>query len=408
MIMRIGIAGPISTESIVRFVDGDVSSLPVGYGGAPFLGTLIGELLAGGHQVSAYTTSPNLPLNLPQAIVAQGERFKIYYCPARKHSMRMNGWHLGRIVDFFRLERRYLAQAIRMDNPDIVHAHWTYEFAMAAMASGIPNLVTAHDDPKEVLKLYKNIYRLGRYLMARWVLRRAQAVTTVSDDLKRRIAPLTHSEISVVPNPLSRRFIDAGILCTTPSHCPNPKLISVINGWGYLKNASSALIAFSHIRRQLKDVTYHLYGIDFQPEGPAEQWAKTQGLAEGVVFHGPVSHGELVIALKEATLMLHPSRSESCPMGIAEALALGLPVVGGVKSGGVPWMIGEAGLLVDIDKPLEIADAALHLLTDEVLYEKCITAALQRVKAFSSELIAAQYEEIYMRILNQAGSRQCN
>jgi L-malate glycosyltransferase len=259
-----------------------------------------------------------------------------------------------------------------------------------------------------VLKLYKNAYRFGRYLMARRVLRHAKAITAVSDDLKRRIAPLACNEISVVPNPLSRQFIDAGSPRTAPSDCPNPKLISVINGWGYLKNASSTLIAFSYIRRQLKDVTYHFYGIDFQPGGPAEQWAKSQGLAQDVVFHGPVSHGELVIALKDATLMLHPSRSESCPMGIAEALALGLPVVGGVKSGGVPWMIGEAGLLVDIDKPLEIAHAALQLLTDDVLYEKFVTAAVQRVKAFSPELIAAQYEEIYMHILEQAGTRQCN
>lgn len=408
MKLHIGIAGHISTESIARFIDGDASSLPVGYGGAPFLGTLIGELLACGHQVSAYTTSANLPLDLLQPIMAQGERFKIYYCPARKHSVRMNGWHLGRIVDYFRLERRYLAQAIRKDNPDVVHAHWTYEFAMAAMESGIPYLVTAHDDPTEVLKLYKNVYRFGRYLMARRVLRHAQAITAVSDDLKRRIAPLAHSEITVIPNPLSRQFIDAGTVRTAPSLCQTPKFISVINGWGYLKNASSALIAFSQIRRQLKDVKYHIYGIDFQAGGHAEQWAKSQGLAEGVVFHGPVSHCELVIALRDATLMLHPSHSESCPMGIAEALALGLPVVGGAKSGGVPWMIGDAGLLVDIDKPLEIAAAALQLLTDDVLYEKCIIAALQRVKAFSPELIAAQYEEIYMRILNQAEPRQCN
>lgn len=405
--LHIGIAGPISTESIARFIDDDVSSLPVGYNGAPFLGTLIGELLARGHQVSAYTTSPNLPLNLPQAIVAQGERFKIYYCPLRKHSVRMNGWHLGRIVDFFGLERRYLVQAIRTDNPDIVHAHWAYEFALASMGSGIPNLVTVHDDPTEVLKLYRNIYRFGRYVMARRVLRHAKAISVVSDDLKLRIAALAHSEICVISNPLSRQFsgASAGAVRTPPSLLPKKKLISVINGWGYLKNANNALAAFLHIRRHSKDITYHFYGVDFQPGGPAARWAKYNGLADGVVFHGTVSHSELVIAIKEATLMLHPSRSESCPMGIAEALALGLPVIGGGKSGGVPWMVGEAGLLVDIDKPLEIAHAALQLLVDDVRYAKCVTAARQRVISFAPELIASKYEQIYMRILTQARVR---
>ena len=91
-------------------------------------------------------------------------------------------------------------------------------------------------------------------------------------------------------------------------------------------------------------------------------------------------------------------------MGIAEALALGLPVVGGKESGAVPWMIGDAGLLVDINKPLEIAHAALQLLTDDLLYNKSVTAALRRVKAFDPELIATQYEEMYIRILKQSGA----
>lgn len=407
--MKIAVLGPISTAGITPFLfEPPPAGFPGGYGGAPFMNTLIAELLAKGHEVCAITCGGYEATRDSKPVSLKGKHFEFYCCPSRKHSIRPSAGRVGRILDFFAYERKSMKEVLAEVQPDFVHAHWTYEFAMAAMESGIPYLLTAHDDPAEVLKLHKNIYRFGRYLMARRVLRRARAITAVSDDLKRRIAPLAHSEITVVPNPLSRQFIDAGTLRTAPSLRPKGKLISVINGWGYLKNASSALIAFAHIRRQLKDVIYHLYGIDFQPDGPAEQWAKAQGLAEGVVFHGPVSHSELVLALKNATLMLHPSRSESCPMGIAEALALGLPVVGGEKSGGVPWMIGEAGLLVDINKPPEIAHAALQLLTDDVLYEKCVFSALRRVKAFAPELISAQYEKIYMRILNQAGTRQCN
>lgn len=407
--MKIAVLGPISTAGITPFLfDTPPADFPLGYGGAPFMNTLIAELLAKGHEVCAITCGGYEATRDSRPVSLKGDCFEYYCCPSRKHSIRPSAGRVGRILDLFAYERKSMKEVLARVQPDFIHAHWTYEFAMAAMESGIPYLVTAHDDPAEVFKLYKNAYRLGRYLMARRVLRRAQAITAVSDDLKRRIAPLVHSEITVIPNPLSRQFIDAGTLRTAPSLRRNPKLLSVINGWGYLKNASSALIAFAHIRRQLKEVTYHLYGADFQPDGPAEQWAKAQGLAERVVFHGPVSHGELVIALKDATLMLHPSRSESCPMGIAEALALGLPVVGGKKSGGVPWMIGEAGLLVDIDKPPEIAHAALQLLTDDVLYEKCVFSALRRVKAFAPELISAQYEEMYMRVLNQAGTRQCN
>lgn len=401
--MKIALLGPISTAGISQFLhESPPPGFPVGYGGAPFMNTLIAELLAKGHEVCAITAGGYPATRSSEPLHLTGPRFSFYCCPSRKHSIRPTAGRVGRILDFFAYERRNMEAVLSEVRPNFIHAHWTYEFAMAAMASGIPYLVSAHDDPAEVLKLSKDIYRLGRYAMARHVFRHAKALTAVSDDLKRRITPFARTDISVVANPLSYQFIDAGAAPKSRSASHRKLIISVINGWGHLKNTSNAMIAFSHIRGQFPDATYHLYGSDYQPGGAAEQWAQSQGLAEGLVFHGPVSHDELVTALEDATLMLHPSRSESCPMGIAEALALGLPVVGGNKSGGVPWMIGDAGLLADINNPLGIADAVLQLLTDDVLYAKCATAALQRVKAFKPELIADQYEEMYRRILKQA------
>lgn len=402
--MKIALLGPISTAGISQFLhESPPPGFPVGYGGAPFMNTLIAELLAKGHELCAITSGGYVATRNSKPVSLKGPRFTFYCCPSRKHSIRPTAGRVGRILDFFAYERRNMEAVLSEVRPDFIHAHWTYEFAMAAMASGIPYLVTAHDDPAEVLKLSKDIYRLGRYAMARHVLRHAKALTAVSEDLKRRIAPLARCDISVVSNPLSHQFIDAGAARNSRLLAHRKTIISVINGWGHLKNTSNALIAFSHIRRQFPDATYHLYGSDYQPGGAAEQWAQSKGLAEGLVFHGPVSHDELVTALEDATLMVHPSRSESCPMGIAEALALGLPVVGGDKSGGVPWMIGDAGLLADINNPLDIAHAVLQLLTDDVRYEKCTAATSRRVKKFKPELIAAQYEETYRRILKQTG-----
>lgn len=398
--MKIAILGPISTAGITPFLfDPPPACFPVGYVGAPFMNTLIAELLTRGHEVFAITCGGYEAKRNSKPVTLKGKNFEYYSCPSRKHSIRPSSGRVGRILDFFAYERRNMQDVLAKVQPDIIHAHWTYEFAMAAMESGIPYLVTAHDDPKDVLKQMKNVYRFGRYFMARRVLRNAKAITAVSDHLKRMIQPLALSEISVVPNPLSRQFITAGIKRNLSSLSPAFRLISINNGWGTLKNVFSALLAFAHIREQVIGATYHLYGLDYQPRGPAEQWAKAEGLAAGVVFHGHVPHRDLVSALKEATLMLHPSRLEACPMGIAEAMALGLPVVGGAKSGGVPWMIGEAGLLVNINEPRDIANAALQLLTDDVLYDKYANAALQRARAFSPELIAAQYEKIYLRIL---------
>ena len=143
----------------------------------------------------------------------------------------------------------------------------------------------------------------------------------------------------------------------------------------------------------------HLFGHDFQVGGIAQRWAENRGISEGMVFHGPVSHELLIEELKLATLMLHPGRLESCPMGIAEAMALGLPVVGGRNSGGVAWMIGGGGLAVEINQPQEIAKAALFLITDDNFYLQCSLEAIERVKEFHPELIVNQYEILYQRAM---------
>lgn len=399
--MKIAILGPISTAGIAPYLyEPPPSDFPKGTSGAPLMSTLIGSLLERGHEVCAITyggwaTRHNQPVSL------KGTNFEFYCVPVRQHSVRPKNGHIGRILDLYAYERRAVGKLLTAVKPDFVHAHWTYDFGMAAIDSGLPYLVTAHDDPVAVLKLFKNGYRLGRYLMARSVLKRATALSAVSEYLQSRLLSLAKAPIKVIPNPLDRRFLEASIPKAAPSDSAELRFVSVINGWGKMKNADSALLAFSHVRKQKKDVTYHLFGSDFQPGGLAQHWAEVNGVAEGVVFRGPVPHLQLIEELKAATVMLHPSRIESCPMGIAEAMALGLPVVGGRDSGGVAWMIAGGGITVDINRPEEIAGAALQLIADDAFYLQCSEAAMNRVKQFAPEVVISQYEALYQRVLEE-------
>lgn len=402
--MKIAILGPISTAGITPYLYAPPpSDFPSGTSGAPFMSTLIGALLERGHEVCAITlggwaTQHSKPIGF------KGKQFEFYCVPVRRHSVRPSHGHIGRILDLYAYERRAIGELLAAAKPDFVHAQWTYEFGMAAIDSGLPYLVTAHDDPVAVMKLFKNGYRVGRYFMARSVLKRATALSAVSEYLQSRLISLAKSPIEVIPNPLDRRFLDAAPQRPLPSTLAEHRFVSVINGWGYMKNANIALLAFAQLRKQRKDVTYHLFGSDFQPGGPAQHWAEGQGVAEGVVFRGPVPHAQLVEELKVSTVMLHPSRIESCPMGIAEAMALGLPVVGGSDSGGVAWMIAGGGLTVDITRPEEIAEAALQLISNDALYRQCFEAAINRVQLFAPNAVISQYEALYHRVLeNKAG-----
>jgi glycosyltransferase involved in cell wall biosynthesis len=402
--MKIGITGPISTESVARFIQGDTSILPAGYGGAPLLGTLIGELLARGHEVSAFTTSDNLPLNLPQPIIAHGESFKIYYCPQRKHSIRMNGWHLGRIVDFFSLERRYLEQAIRMDNPDVVHAHWAYEFALAAIASGKPHVLTCHDAPQEVLKYMPNIYRLGRYFMARKAMNAAQTLTTVSPYMKETLRPLVKKEIAVIPNPLPQQISQRPFNTSRALSKTAPVVVMVANGWDKRKNPQTGLLAFAKLRVSICGAKLRLFGSEYGQGEMAYRWAKEQGIAEGIEFVGRLPYANLLEEMANADVFLHPSLEESFGMVVAEAMALGVPVVGGKESGAVPWVVGDGGVLVDVTNADDIAHALITILADAEKWQRLREAAYQSSHSrFAPSVVAESYEILFQKTIEGKG-----
>jgi len=402
--MKIGVAGYVATESIAPFLGCDVSSLPKGFPGAPFFGALVAALLDRQHDVSVYTLSNDIPPSQKQPVVVRNGRLSVYYCPYRLHSFRPNGFYPGRSLDFFRLERKMLRAAMLADAPDIVHAHWTYELALAAMESGLPYVVTCHDSPLKVLFFFKNAYRLGRYLMARAVLKRATHLTAVSPYLRDEVKSMASVPIEVVPNPLPASLLEMAPEQPREMDQAAPRVAMVLNGWIDLKNPKGGLTAFGMLRKAVAGAELHVFGTDYEPDGPAAQWARRKGLTAGVRFHGPLPHHELLTALRPMHFLLHPSLEEAGSMIVTEAMALGLPIIGGISSGAMPWITGNgaAGVMTDVTQPELLCGAMRELLDEPAQYASCAREAVSRARnVFSPESIAKQYEAVYRTALRE-------
>lgn len=404
--MHIGIAGPVATDDVADLVDGDCSLLPCGYGGAPVLATLIDGLLRRGHRVSAFTLSTDLPLRRGAGVVAAGPRFELHYLPMRPKAWPFNGWRPGRIIDLYSFERRELRDAIRKVGPDVIHAHWAYEFAWASLCSGLPHVVTCHDSPFLVARYYSGSgfklagYRWLRAAMAYQVLRRASDVTTVSPYTEAQIRPLCRTQISVVPNP-----IGDGVLALQPQRRQGtPRILLVCNGWDRLKNAKSALKSFSVVATSFPEVEFSLVGSGFGPGEQAERWWRAEGLQANVNFLGRCLYGEVLRHMSEHNILVHPSLEESFGATVAEAMAAGMAVVAGARSGAVPWVVGSAGLLVDVSDHLKIAEAIMFLLDNPQMCAELGSRGKASVTArFSVDGVAAQYEDRYLRAIANGG-----
>jgi glycosyltransferase involved in cell wall biosynthesis len=384
--MKIGFAGPVSLQMLAGHVNhGD--ELPVGYEFPP-MALWVEELLRRGHDVTLFSLAPGLAT----ARYFVGPRLRIYVgCYRARHRAR----------DLFRQEREDLRAAMSASDCDVIHAHWTYEFALAALAAGKPTLVTAHDAPGAILRLTRDGYRALRFVMAWMVARRARTLTAVSTYVADHFRRVLHyrGDITVVPNGLPAASFSADHFRRARS--PVFTYVTVLSGWGPVKNGELALLAYQQVRQELPATRLVMFGAGYELGGAAHRWAVAHGVAESVEFAGPVKHHALAGRLAaEADVLIHPAKEESFCMAAAEAMALGIPVIAGDDAGGITDVVkdGVGGLLVPL-RPCEMARAMRRLATDEGLRNSLSCGARARAGLeYSIANVFDAYEDQYRRI----------
>jgi L-malate glycosyltransferase len=298
--------------------------------------------------------------------------------------------------DFYLLERQGLVEGIRLANPDVVHAHWTYEFALACLHTGLPTLVTSHDNAFRVFRFAKNLYTLVRLYLQIQVIRKARFLTAVSPYLADAHSSLTKKHIAVIPNPVEihseeTKGYDEAL---TPGAV---KIATVLNGWTSWKNPKAAIKAFNLVLQKKPEAELFMYGLDFDQGGVASKWAKTGGFERNIHFCGYLPREQLQRALNGMSVLFG--------MAVAEAMTAGIPVVGGEKSGAVPWLLnyGQAGYLTDVRDPAIMAQTLVTCIEDVKQCERKRQNARDRItNLFSPKAVAEQYETMFDNVLTSS------
>ncbi|NBO93935.1 MAG: glycosyltransferase, partial [Planctomycetia bacterium] len=214
----------------------------------------------------------------------------------------------------------------------------------------------------------------------------------------------TPAPISVVPNGIESSILSVGSGRLAGGEPPKPfALATVLQGFQDRKNPKTAIAAFALVRRRFPTAAMLMFGTDYETGGPAESWAKAKGLDQGITFMGKIAHAKLLpIIADNVHLLIHPAKEESFGMAPLEAMALGIPVIGGNDSGGVPYVLdgGRAGTLVNVSSSAEIADAACSILEDPKQRSDQAQAGWQQAAGkFSLERMVSLYEQEYAAVL---------
>jgi glycosyltransferase involved in cell wall biosynthesis len=230
-------------------------------------------------------------------------------------------------------------------------------------------------------------------------------VTANSPYTAEKVRRFTRAAVEIIPNGVADGdYFVRGDEETEGQTWPaaHPIIISVNNGFGPRKNVMQLLEAYQTLRRRGIGGELELIGDGYAPAGPCADWARMRRLTDGVTFLGELPRDEVLRRMRAATLLVHPAREESFGMTLIEAMSQRVPVIGGARSGAVPWVLGggKAGLLVDVDDPRAMAHAIEAVLTQETLWKRLAGNGFARAwRDFRQSHVTDLYLDAYRRLL---------
>ena len=169
----------------------------------------------------------------------------------------------------------------------------------------------------------------------------------------------------------------------------------------HVKGFPTLLQALGLLRDRRRD-----WRLDVVGDGPERaRYARAvteSGLDECLSFHGSRPKTGVAQAMREADLLVLPSRVESFGAVVAEALVSGLPVVS-TNVGGIPELVDEgSGRLVPPDDPVALAGALDQALDDLGTFDRAAIANAAR-DLYSLEVAGERLSRIYASALTESG-----
>jgi glycosyltransferase involved in cell wall biosynthesis len=167
-----------------------------------------------------------------------------------------------------------------------------------------------------------------------------------------------------------------------------------------LKDLETLIRAFALVHEQIPLAVMRLFG----PTPVGNEWYEARlraltdelGLAAVVTFEGPIR--PVTRAYGESSVVALSSISEGLPYTVMEAMMCGRATVS-TEVGGIPELVGDAGMLVPPHDPTAFADACVLLLSDDALRHRVAAQARERaLSLFQIGQMLETFRGVYQRL----------
>ncbi|MBL7197342.1 MAG: glycosyltransferase family 4 protein [Candidatus Omnitrophica bacterium] len=183
-----------------------------------------------------------------------------------------------------------------------------------------------------------------------------------------------------------------------PQACPDGKYLLFVGTIEPRKNISGLVKAFGKLKKEQK-IEHKLIIVGMRG------WMYNDVLNEivisefkdDIILKDYISNENLRSWYNQATAFIFPSFYEGFGFPIVEAFACGVPVVtSGTSSCGE--VAGDAALLIDPNKPTEIADATMRIIKDSELAKDLRKKGIEQSKKFTWDKTATDILGIFDKV----------
>ena len=360
-------------------------------GGSGAIATELGKKLAeNGHEI--HFISSSLPFRLNRM------HPNIYY-----HQVEVNQYSVFQYPPYDIALASKMAEVIKRENLDLLHVHYAIPHAVCAILAkqmserDIKIVTTLHGTDITVLGYDSSLTGAIRF-----GIEKSDIVTAVSVSLTEQTYDVVKPDkkIEVVYN-----FIDESVYRRTDSSYlreeygieEDDKVVIHVSNFRGVKRVQDVVKAFALMAEKMPA---KLLLVGDGPEMTVVCNLVTKlNLNDKVLFLGKQDNLEELYSISDLMLLL--SEKESFGLVALEAMACGVPCIG-TKVGGIPEVISNEknGYLCELGDISAIAEKGIQLLSNEELHQRFAKEAIESAyQNFGSELIVAQYEEIYYNLL---------
>ena len=389
--MIIGISGPFNPLSAKDYFDNSVQ-LPNINLTASSVNTYVLSLLEMGFKVVIFTIDITEKKNKKYI----GKNITVYTT--------YNSFNLP-FARRLRVHKRIKNQIKEAINEiDVLHAEWTYEYAFASLSfieekkvfcsvrDWCPYLLSLADSIKD--KLYWGI----SYYMFKNVMKEKRIVFIANSEYtyNQILNYYPDNKTVIIPNPIKRSYI----LEERDKYPAESVFVSISHSLeDPRKNYHILLKSFREYLKEDKNSILVLIGLY------SNEWLKkmhNENLLHNVQLMGPLNHEEIFNVLDNSSCLIHPSLEETFGNIFLEAMCRRIPCIGGEKSGAVPQVLGygKFGILCDVTDISSLTNAMSKIKNRELISEIIESSTIYIKETYADNIIRDAHIRLYEKYLN--------